>query len=729
LGHLRGQLKVHAHGKKSMPYARPKSKIACGFASLIVFALFAVSPSKAQLARGSLHGTVVDNSGATVQNAKVILFNKNTGQTFEAVTNTEGFFGFNEISPGEYALTVAVPGFKEQRLDSVNVAVAQANNLQIVLSVGEDHGVTLPAHRTFTDPVWNVWEERFSSVPTYQPVIPLINKDYSLVVNLSALVLNEFEKAVYSRSTSSAISDWLEKNKAVDSVDVDVLVLPDRKYFAVQMENERIKSLHIDLAKMRSIQKNGFDISDSPFATLRANKGDAPFSFGTQTFRIRTGSQTGNGFVALSIWVDGKPLDELSMGVCILARQSDSCGPMPAFESTFRGNDLSGKGTYPDAALHLIDRQSDIVGVYRCNTCGWAANDYRTWQIEQSAKWFSDRTKEVLDLMTQPPNAASHVTISQQFEQAGENMRNVIFDPQDTDAAAVAATFADFVFAARTKKQNKEQAPTLFVRFITSKPDLILAPVNLMRMELSDHSKEFIGLALNIQSPLEFQDYSKATSCISQWTLFVPPDKVPPPPSLQAVLDARAQFDGWITTFQNNCHDCVKDDENKFQTWLAGNGPPQSEAVALLSHHSTNSVFFYDGGSPAIQSSSMTRSFAAPSLAIIDGCGTSEPGASEFIRAFNAHGISSVIATSTEVDPVMAGQFLASFMDLLRAHVGDSSYTVSRARFDAVTALYSAKDQSGNAYGPRALAFILAGNGSVRACVPADQKAQQSGRN
>jgi hypothetical protein len=688
-------------------------------ACLVVFVLFLANASKAQLSQGSLNGTVLDRSGASVPNIKITLIRKNTGETFETVTNAEGFFGFNGLLPGEYTLVVAASGFETQRLDNITLSVAQANHIRVVLSP-EEHGVNPPGHRTFTEPKWNIWEERFSGAPRYLPVTPLIKRDYSLVVNLSALALREFEKAVYSRSVSSAMADWLEKNKSVDSVDVDVLVLPDRKYFAPQLEDQRIKPLHIDLAKLRSIQKTGFDISEEPFTTLRANRGDAPFSFGTQTFRISTGSQAGIGFIALSIWADGKPLDELSIGVCILSRESDSCGPVPPFENTFRGNDLSGKGTYPDAALQMIDMQADIVGVLRCNTCNWAPNDYRTWQIEQSSKWFSDRTKEVLDLMTQPPNSASHVTILQQFEQAGENLRNVIFDSRDPDSSQAAAAFADFVLAARTKKRNKEEAPTLFVRFLSSKPELVLAPVNLMRMELSDHSKEYVGAVLNVQSPLEFQDYSKATGCISEWVLFVPPDKVPAPPSLVAVLNARAQFDGWITKFQNACHECVKDDEAKFQAWLGENGPPKSEAVVLLSHHSTNSVFFYDGGAPAIQSVSLTRSFANPSLALIDGCGTSEPGASEFIRTFNSHGINSIIATSTEVDPVMAGQFLAKFMDLLRAHATDASYTVSRARFDAVADLFDAKDQKGVPYGPRALAFILAGNGSLRGCVPAN---------
>jgi hypothetical protein len=269
--------------------------------------------------------------------------------------------------------------------------------------------------------------------------------------------------------------------------------------------------------------------------------------------------------------------------------------------------------------------------------------------------------------------------------------------------------------------------PSLFVRLIPNKPDLILTPVNLMRIEMPDHTKEYLGSHVSIQSPLEFQDYSRPTQCVSKWVLFVPPrTKDPTPPALQAVSDARDEFKDWIDVFRNNCRSCVKDSETKFGDWLADSGTGESTGLIVLSHHGTNSLFFYDGGSPAIQSIGVSRVFSKPSLAIVDACGTSRPGASEFIREFNEHGINSVVATSTEVEPTMAGRFLTILMDLLQTHSKDASYTLSKARFDAVKALSKTKDRNGAMYGPRALAFILAGNGAVRACVPVKNGPKQA---
>jgi hypothetical protein len=97
------------------------------------------------------------------------------------------------------------------------------------------------------------------------------------------------------------------------------------------------------------------------------------------------------------------------------------------------------------------------------------------------------------------------------------------------------------------------------------------------------------------------------------------------------------------------------------------------------------------------------------------GCLCNRTGASEFIWAVNFHGVTSAIATSTKVESFLAGKFLATFMSLLQQHVNDAGYTVSQARFDAVRALGRAP---GSDYGPKALAFILAGNGALRLCVP-----------
>jgi len=107
-----------------------------------------------------------------------------------------------------------------------------------------------------------------------------------------------------------------------------------------------------------------------------------------------------------------------------------------------------------------------------------------------------------------------------------------------------------------------------------------------------------------------------------------------------------------------------------------------------------------------------------PSLAIINACGTAQSGATEFVSEFNSQGVVSVIATSTEVEPEMAGKFLSVLVDLLRSNQATRNYTISTARFEAVRKLSAMPDPNGTPYGARALAFVLVGNGALTLCVP-----------
>lgn len=695
--------------------------------AVLLLAFVVATPVPAQFNEGGLirsastiSGTVRDELGALIPGVVVELFNTNTGQRFVAFTNFEGQYRFSGLVTGIYKIRVSLDGFAVKEVDQVTIGLGQSAPLDIQLSTG---GSTPgPTHLTFKDPVWNVWAEAYSSTPAYWPVAMQPDTDYSVVLDLAALRFADYDRsAIYSHDVSATFTRWLERNKTLTSANVDIIILPDRRYFAVQASGEKVKSLHIDLAKLRKAQKHGFELKRSPLAILQGNAGSAPFSFGVQCFRVRTRARTGQAPISFSIWVNGKPIDELTASFCIGADVKHPCSPTAPVVDSLSGVDLSGRRPLPDAALHLFDRGSEIVGVYRCNTCGWKSDDFKVWHIEQSGSWFVDRAREILDLMTQTPDPASGVTTLQMFDHAGDNIRNVIFQSTDPDVPLVALSLAKLVEAGRSKSSDAAP-PSIFVRLLPTEPTLALVPLNLLRVEMSSHAKEYLGAYADIQTPLEFQDYSVPSACLSRWALFVPPAVTPVPPALQAVSDARSAFSTWIDAFRRSCPACVMENETSFGRWLGDTASNDSTAIVTLSHHGTNSLFFYDGGSPAIQSSAVTRRFASPSLAILAACGTSRPGASEFMRRFNELGVSSVIATSTEVDPTMAGRFLTLFLDLLRKHANDRSrYTVGRARFDAARALSTLNDSDGKPYGARALSFVLAGNGSLRACVPPEQ--------
>jgi hypothetical protein len=126
----------------------------------------------------------------------------------------------------------------------------------------------------------------------------------------------------------------------------------------------------------------------------------------------------------------------------------------------------------------------------------------------------------------------------------------------------------------------------------------------------------------------------------------------------------------------------------------------------------------------------VAKSFGNPSVAIIDACGTANPGAFEFVKDFNNHGVYTVVASSVEVDARMGGDFLATLVNAIDHHSSEQRYMLDQAVFDAILGLRDQPDGSGKTaepYGSRALVYGLLGNGEVRLCVPSKPKPVTAG--
>jgi hypothetical protein len=93
-------------------------------------------PNQAQVASGTIRGTVSDPSGAVVPGANVTVLNTNTGVSRQTPTLNDGTYQFPALLPGVYNVTVNKIGFKRFFSSEVPMQVGKTYVVNAVLAIG-----------------------------------------------------------------------------------------------------------------------------------------------------------------------------------------------------------------------------------------------------------------------------------------------------------------------------------------------------------------------------------------------------------------------------------------------------------------------------------------------------------------------------------------------------------------------------------------------------------------
>jgi len=103
--------------------------------TLAALSLAAVG-AHAQSDRGTITGTVADQSGAVVPGARVTATSLDTGEVREATSSGEGNYTLAELRAGRWRVSAEAAGFKTTTIDEYKVAVQVRHSVDLTLEVG-----------------------------------------------------------------------------------------------------------------------------------------------------------------------------------------------------------------------------------------------------------------------------------------------------------------------------------------------------------------------------------------------------------------------------------------------------------------------------------------------------------------------------------------------------------------------------------------------------------------
>jgi len=104
---------------------------------MLLLALSPVTQLRAQVAGGTLSGTVTDPSGSAVPNATIDIKALSTGVTRTVTSDSAGLYAAPNLLPGAYEVTSSASGFSKAVLTGITVTVGGQQELNIKLQIGQ----------------------------------------------------------------------------------------------------------------------------------------------------------------------------------------------------------------------------------------------------------------------------------------------------------------------------------------------------------------------------------------------------------------------------------------------------------------------------------------------------------------------------------------------------------------------------------------------------------------
>src|SRR5262249_46049026 len=90
----------------------------------------------AQSYLGGIRGAVLDASGRTISEAKVVIIDEGGGAQRATVSSIEGSYSFSQVVPATYTIAAEAPGFKKFERKHVIVGTQETVSLDLRMEIG-----------------------------------------------------------------------------------------------------------------------------------------------------------------------------------------------------------------------------------------------------------------------------------------------------------------------------------------------------------------------------------------------------------------------------------------------------------------------------------------------------------------------------------------------------------------------------------------------------------------
>lgn len=576
-------------------------------------------------------------------------------------------------------------------------------------------GATTPEAAGAAPLGWNTWFEKWPG-PTYRPVVALQpNTTYNLMVHLSPFGYDNAVTAVPARPEVVKRISFMITQTAASAMRLTALALPDETF--LRARNATSQAV-VNLDRMRDWKRAPARPKSDPLNYL-ADRKEPNFVFGEFSFTVDTREREGRTLMGVSIWDENAwPIDEITIPVCIAAspdRASTVCSGSTPVTSDVASFDVARpvRVRKPDAALHIISiDHSTLTGVFHRNDV--RGSQYFAWRIPGTEAEFMQRVEASL------AQAAEARYTQRELTRAGESLYDDLFasdDAANASAHRAQTAFESFARPYLLGSGGKGKTPSLFVRFVaggggSSAPTRLL-PIGLAKARLGDDA--FLGFHFRIEMPLAHESPAASSTCISRWSMFVPPADDTPLGAARKRLDVRLPAWTHAAKLYENADD--------FRSWI---GEPtddgEATALAVLAHYGT----LHGRGQitmrphESVATNEFRRRFVRPSVAILDGCETGGEGefsAESIANVLNEHGVDTIVATTHAITAEMAVDYLGCLATQFAA--GAASF--GDTHFKALQCLRNRQSSAGTAYGAAALAYELIGDPDIMVCSPKSQ--------